>query len=151
MAGCRFFLERIIMAMRVLAYVLTFMLIAFSGSPGAQEPDSFREIKRLQNLLVIINSELKSNLDQIQIFQEALRGNNSVPLEAQQGRTPDLIMQNDVAAQQRLAIQRETALNARLEILLVQSAELDARKQPILERVRELSLAPLHAGGETRD
>jgi len=139
------------MAMRVLAYVLTFMLIAFSGSPGAQEPDSFREIKRLQNLLVIINSELKSNLDQIQIFQEALRGNNSVPLEAQQGRTPDLIMQNDVAAQQRLAIQRETALNARLEILLVQSAELDARKQPILERVRELSLAPLHAGGETRD
>lgn len=139
------------MAMRVLAHVLTFMLIAFSGSPGAQEPDSFREIKRLQNLLVIINSELKSNLDQIQIFQEALRGNTSVPLEAQQGRTPDLIMQNDVAAQQRLAIQRETALNARLEILLVQSAELDARKQPILERIRELSLAPLHASGETRD
>ena len=130
------------MAMRILACVATSILIVFSGSLYAQEPDGFPEIKRLQNLLSVVNSELKSDLDQILILQEAIRANASVPLDAQQGRSPDPIMLDDVAAEQRLAIQRETALNARLEALLVRSAELDARKQPILERIRELSLAP---------
>jgi hypothetical protein len=35
----------------------------------------------------------------------------------------------------------ETALNARLDALLARSVALDARKAPILERMREISLS----------
>lgn len=130
------------MITRILACVVSSMLIVISGSLCAQEADSLLEIKRLQNLLSVVNSELKSDLDQIPILQEAIRANNRVPLDAQQGRSPDPIMLDDVVAEQRIAIQRETVLNARLAALLARSAELDAGKLPILERIRELSLAP---------
>ncbi len=130
------------MATRILVCVVSAILIVISGSLCAQEADSILEIKRLQNLLSVVNAEFKSDLDQILILQKVIRDNSRVPLEAQQGRSPDPIMLDDVAAEQRLAIKRETALNARLEALLVRSGELDAIKLPILERIRELSLAP---------
>jgi hypothetical protein len=57
-----------------------------------------------------------------------------------QGRTPEPASYEAIAEEQRLAIQRETALNARLNALLSRSAALDARKLPILDRMRELSL-----------
>jgi hypothetical protein len=128
------------MSARILGCLATTILLVISGPSRAQDQQSFLELKKLQASLAVINSELRADLDQILILQEAIRANARMPLEAQ-GRSPDPVSYEDVAAAQRRAIQRETAINARLDVLLARSAELDARKQPLLDRVRELSVA----------
>lgn len=128
------------MSARIPAFLVTAILLVASGSSGAQDEQGLVELKKLQASLSVINSELRADLDQILILQEAIRANARMPLEAQ-GRSPDPVSYDDLAAAQRRAIQRETALNARLEVLLARSAELDARKQPLLDRIRELSAA----------
>jgi hypothetical protein len=128
------------MSARILACVASLIFIIFSGPLRAQDEQSLVELKKLQASLLVINSELRSDLDQILILQEAIRANARMPLEAQ-GRSPDPVSYEDMAAAQRRAIQRETAFNARLDVLLARSAELDARKQPLLDRIRELSVA----------
>jgi|PlaIllAssembly_1097288.scaffolds.fasta_scaffold368199_2 hypothetical protein len=127
------------MSIRFIAGLAAALTLLFSGSLLAQEQEGNSEIKQLQVLLTVINSELKSDLDQILVLQEAIKANARPPLEAQ-GRSPDPVSFDAVAAAQRLAIERETALNARIEALLARSAALDAKKQPILERMREISL-----------
>jgi len=127
--------------MRLVACLAALLSIVFSGSLFAQEQGSVLEITRLQVLLSVINLELKSDLDQMLVLQEAIRANARMPLEAQ-GRSPDAVSFDDVAAAQRRAIQRETAINARLDALLARSAALDAMKQPLLERIRELGVLP---------
>lgn len=129
------------MFIRNLAGLATSVVIGFSGPVAAQEQQTFTQIKTLQASLSVINSELRSDLDQILILQEAIKANARPPLEAEQGRSPDPISYEDVAAAQRRAIQRETAINVRLDELLARSAELDARKQPLLDQVRELGIA----------
>ena len=66
-------------------------------------------------------------LDRFLKLEEAIKVNARTPLEAQ-GRSPDPVLYDDVAAAQRRAIQRETAMNARLDALLARSVTLDARK-----------------------
>lgn len=105
----------------------------------AQEQDTSIEMKQLQVLLSVYNSELKSDLDQILVLQEALKA-NAWPLLASQGRAPEPASFEAVAEEKRLAIQRESALHARLNTLLARSAALDAKKLPLLERMREISL-----------
>jgi hypothetical protein len=129
------------MSFRLLACVTASIVIAFSGTVLAQEQDSVLEMKRIQVLLAVINAELKSDLDQVLLLQEAIRANAQPPLEAQ-GRSPDAVYYDDVAAAKRRAIQRETAINARLDAILARTADLEAKKQPLLERIRELSLIP---------
>ncbi len=85
-----------------------------------------------------MNGELKADLDQILLLQEALKANARASLEAQ-GRSPDALMVDDMAAAQRRAIQREAALSIRFDAILARSAALDAKKQPLLERLRELA------------
>jgi hypothetical protein len=127
------------MSIRSIAGLAAALTLLFPTSLLAQEQEGNSEIKQLQVLLTVINWELKSDLDQILVLQEAIKANARPPLEAQ-GRSPDPVSFDAVAAAQRLAIERETALNARIEALLARSAALDAKKQPILERMREISL-----------
>jgi vacuolar-type H+-ATPase subunit E/Vma4 len=129
------------MSLRRLAQASALVVIVFCGNAHAQESDSLTEINRIQSLLAVINSELKSDLDQILLLQEAIKANARAPLEVQ-GRTPDAVSYEEVAAGQRRAIQREAAINARLDTILSRSAALDAAKQILLERIRELSQAP---------
>lgn len=97
------------------------------------------EVKRIQALLSVINSELKADLDQILTLREALKANAWTSLEAR-GQSPDVAIVADVQAAQRRAIARESAISARLDAILARSAALDASKQPLLERIRELSI-----------
>ena len=92
-------------------------------------------------MVTVINLELKSDLDQVMMLQEAIKMNARVSLESQ-GRSPDALSYDDIAAVKRLAIQRETLINARLDAILLRSNELDVKKQLILDRVVEFSLAP---------
>lgn len=115
------------------------LLIVFSGSLCAQEQESVLELKRIQALLTVINTAQKFDLDQILLLQEAIRANARMPLEAQ-GRSPDAVYFDNVAEAQRLAIQRETAINQRLDAILARIAALDAKKQPLLDRIMELGI-----------
>jgi hypothetical protein len=116
-------------------------LVFFSTSVYAVEDENILEIKRLQAMVIVINLELKSDLDQVMLLQEALKMNSRMSLESQ-GRSPDALSYDDVAATKRLAIQRETSINARLDAILLRSSELDVKKQVLLDRVMELSLVP---------
>jgi hypothetical protein len=124
-----------------IAIIVVSLLIVFCSSSYALEDENILEMKRLQAMVTVINLELKSDLDQVVMLQEAIKVNARMSLMSQ-GRSPDAISFDEVAAAKRLAIQRETAINARLDAILLRSNELDAKKQVLLDRVLELSLAP---------
>ena len=138
---------------RQIAWLAPLFTLLISGSPLAQEePASSPEMRRLQSVLSVINAELKADLDQVLVLQEALKANARGSLQAQ-GRTPDAISFDEVAAEQRRAIQRELALNTRLDAILARSTILDSKKQSILERLIELGLTqqtPLETAAEAR-
>ncbi len=126
------------MPTRFLACLAVLAAALVAAPLQAQEADHLAEIKRLQAVLTVINSELKADFDQIFMLQEAIKANGRTSLKTQ-GRSPEPVSWEATAAEQRRAIQREEALNARLEALLARSASLDARKQPILDRLQALS------------
>ena len=127
------------MPKRQIVWLVPLFSLLIAGSPLAQEPATSPEMRRLQSVLSVINAELKADLDQVLVLQEALKANARGSLKAQ-GRTPDAISFDEVAAEQRRAIQREQALNARLDAMLARSITLDSKKQSILERLIELGL-----------
>jgi hypothetical protein len=130
------------MSLRIITRFATVVFVAlFSPSSHAEDQESIYEINRIQALLTVLNSELKADLDQILTLQEAIKVNARAPLEAQ-GRSPDAVSYEDVAAAQRRAIQREAVINARLDAILSRSATLDATKQMLLDRIRELGQTP---------
>jgi hypothetical protein len=53
-----------------------------------------------------------------------------------------MVIVDDLAIAQRLEIEREAGLNVRLEALFARNAALDATKQGILERVRNIGELP---------
>lgn len=137
------------MNMRTLLYLLLSMSLLLPGPLRAQENANVNEIRQLQASLAVINAELRADLEQVLMLQEAIRLNSRTTLE-EQGRSPDMVLYEDMAAAQRRAIQRETAINARLDELLARSADLDARKQALLERIRELTELPAEAATAPR-
>jgi hypothetical protein len=121
--------------------LITSFLACFFTSSYAAEDKKILEIKRLQAMLIVINDELKSNLDQVMMLQEAVKLNSRTPLELQSS-SPDVVSYDDVEASKRLAIQREASINARLDAILNRSKELDLKKQVLLDQVIELSKVP---------
>ena len=117
------------MTTRLFAYIAAFLCLAMSAPASAQEQNRVTEIRRLQTLLLVINSELKADLDQILVLQRAISGNAHVSLAAQ-GRSPDFVTVEDAVAAERRAVEREDSINARLDAILARSAMLDAQKQP---------------------
>ena len=117
------------------------ILVCFFTTSYAAEDKSIIEIKRLQAMVIVINAELKSDLDQVLMLQEAVKLNSRTPLELQSS-SPDVVSYDDVEASKRMAIQREASINLRLDAILTRSKELDLKKQVLLDRVIELSKAP---------
>ena len=129
------------MFIRFFACLAALLSIFYSGSLLAQDQGRFVEMRQIQLSLSIINSELKANLDQILMLEEAIKANDR-PSMVEQGRSTDPVMYDDMVAAQRRVIQRETVLNARLDALLARSAQLDVQKQPLLERIQEIAVIP---------
>ena len=138
--------ERFIMSKYIPTYFLASFLIIFSGSlfaqVPAQEQERIQEMSRIQNVLAVINAEIKSDLDQLLILQEALKSNSRISLEAQ-GRSPDVVNMSDLASAQRQAIERETSINSRIDAVLARTAELSLKKQSLLDQFMELSTVSL--------
>jgi hypothetical protein len=127
------------MLIRILAgFAGTFFLILCTHT-FAQSPDASAEMRRLQVLLAVINSEIRAGLDQVLALHEVIKSNARVSLNTLD-RSPDLVNFDERAAAQRLANLRDAALSRRLDAILERSAELDAEKQPLLERVRSLGV-----------
>ena len=139
-------LERLIMSKYIRSFFLATFLVIFSGSlfaqVPAQEQERIQEMNRIQNVLAVINAEIKSDLDQLLILQEALKSNSRMSLEAQ-GRSPDVVNMTDLATAQRQAIDREISINTRIDAVLARTAELSLKKQSLLEQFMELSTVPL--------
>lgn len=125
------------MATRLLVCLTALLFAVLPGTALAQDQASVLEMKRLEVLLSIINAELKSELEQILVLQEAMKANSRRLLEAQ-GLSPDPVLYEDQAAAQRQAIQREAAINAQFDAIVARSVALSAKKQLILDRIMEL-------------
>jgi predicted RNase H-like nuclease (RuvC/YqgF family) len=95
------------------------------------------ELKRLQTILNTLNQELQAEYQHIRSLQEALRSNAQFPLLSQ-GRSPDVVAYEEVAGQERTALRREAALNAQLDVVYARVKQIEADKQPILDRLRDL-------------
>jgi len=117
------------------------IFVVFSGSTFAENQSSELELKRLKAMISFINAEIRSDLDQILVLQEAMKANNQVSLE-EQGRSPDPIGYEDMAIAKRIAINRETVLNAEFSAVMAQTAALRAEKQTLVERVMVLGMTP---------
>ena len=115
------------------------LLIAFSGSLLAQGQEAALELQRLQLALSVINGEIKANLDEVMALQEA--GKASARTLGAQAQAPGQLF-DDVAAAQQRAIDDQVGFNARIDAILERNAALNAEKQPLLERVRELLQEP---------
>jgi hypothetical protein len=123
--------------LRPFAVVALALLPILSPPLLAQERDNLSEVKKLELLLSVINTEIKSELDQILLLQEAIRANNRISLE-ESGRSPDSVTVEEAVAAQRRAIQREATINARLDAILARNAELAAKKKQLIDRIEEL-------------
>ncbi len=129
------------MPIRLLAGLAATFLVALCPHSSAQSPDANAEMRRLQVLLAVINSEIRADLDQVMALHEVIKSNARVLATAQE-RSPDPVNFDERAASQRMANQRDAALSRRLDAILARSAELDAEKQPLLERIRSLGRVP---------
>lgn len=124
--------------------VLTQESVASQEAVHAQDQNTL-EMDRIQKVLTVINAEIKSDLDQLLALQEASKAGSRMTFlaQAEQGIASDPVNIVDVNAAQRKAVERSTAINARIDALLARIDELGAKKQQLLERFLELSVAPI--------
>ncbi|MBS1138388.1 MAG: hypothetical protein H6R11_2342 [Proteobacteria bacterium] len=126
------------MTMRLIL-MMVLLTLSFQRPVLAEEPEA--ELRRLQTILSTLNQELQAEYQHIRTLQEALRSNTVAPLLIQ-GRSPDVVAYEEVASQERTALRREAALNAQLEVVYARVKQIEADKQPILDRLRELIKTP---------
>lgn len=119
----------------IFAAILMTLLVVTSAL--AEDKTEMSELKRLQEWLNVLNQELKAELDQILVLQQAQRTNSQMPLELQ-NYASNLPLVTEVEAARRRAAEQDAELQARLASLLERTRGIDARKLPILERIYEL-------------
>jgi len=127
-------------------FILFSMALMLSGQVGAADFDA--ESKRLQNTLVTLNQELAATYSQFQMVLEARRA--SIQQEALEGPRPGLDYRNyeTIVAAQAEARERGQELTRQMDQLLAKVREIEAEKQPILQRVYELLRSSQSAASE---
>ena len=117
-------------------FVLFIVMLVFQVHVHAAETDT--ELKRLQSVLATLNQELEATYRQFQMVQEARRA--SVQQELYAAPRPGLDNRNydDIIAAQSEARERERALSMQMDQLLAKAREIEAQKQPTLQRIFEL-------------
>lgn len=116
--------------------VLCVVLLALAGHVGAADFDA--ELKRLQSVLATLNQELESTYGQFQMVQEAQRA--AIQQEYLAGPRPGFDNRNydDIINAQAEARDREQELTRQMDQLLDRARDIEAQKQPILQRLYEL-------------
>jgi hypothetical protein len=113
---------------------LTILLLLAGAAHGAGEEV---ELRRLQGVLNVINQEIQAAYQQYQVIAEARRNIYQLQILGDL-RTPDVQNFEAVQEQQREALRRDRELADQMSQILVRIRELEARKQPILERIYRL-------------
>jgi hypothetical protein len=132
--------------------ILTVLLLSLAAHTAAA--DSFdAELKRLQTILSIMNQELQAEYQQLRSIQETLRSNILTPPNLQSGYQGEVVRYEDYVAEQRNAARRDAALRSQLDTIHERVKQIEAEKQPILDRLKELVKAappppPPPAAGE---
>lgn len=117
-------------------FILFIMMLMLAGHISAADTDT--ELKRLQSALVTLNQELAATYSQFQMVLEARRA--SIQQEILEGPRPGLDIRNyeTIVAAQAEARERGQELTRQMDQLLARVREIEAEKQPILQRVYEL-------------
>lgn len=117
-------------------FILFIMMLMLAGHISAADTDT--ELKRLQSALVTLNQEMSATYSQFQMVLEARRA--SIQQEMLEGPRPGLDYRNyeAIVAAQNEARERGRELAGQMDQLLARVKEIEAEKQPILQRVYEL-------------
>jgi hypothetical protein len=110
------------------------MLFA-SASTTAQTRDPDLALKRIQTVLGVLNQELTATYEQIKTLRAARAANDCSSLNVQ-GRPPALTTEDEVAAAKSKAIAREQEIQTQMDAAFSHIKEIEAQKQPILQRLR---------------
>lgn len=117
-----------------LRWALAILLLLAGAAQGAGED---AELRRLQGILGVINQEIQAAYQQYQTIAEARR--NAFQLQLFRDlRTPDVQNFELVQEEQREAMRRDRELGEQMNQTLARIRELEARKQPILQRIYQL-------------
>lgn len=117
-------------------FILFTLMLMMVGKVGAVDFDA--ELKRLQSSLVTLNQELAATYDQFKMVLEVRR--DSIQQEILEGPRPGLDDRSyeTIVAAQAGARARGQELTRQMDQLLAKVREIEAEKQPILQRVYEL-------------
>lgn len=95
------------------------------------------EIRRLQGVLSVINQEIQAAYQQYQVIAEARRNIYQLQILGEL-RTPDIQNFEIAQEEQREILRRDREMADAMSQILVRIRELEARKQPILQRIYQL-------------
>lgn len=111
---------------------MLFLLVCAGSAHAAESP----ELPQLKLLLDVLNGEQQAVIEQMRMTQEIRRSNfpcggRSVP--------PGMVDYEEWADAQRSALQRENELRGRIDRLHSRWDDLEARKQPLLQRIYQFA------------
>lgn len=98
----------------------------------APSNDAEESMKRIKTVLAVLNQELTATYDQIEALKRALDAELSP-----RWRPPGIETMDELTEAKRKASERENEIRARIEQAFKRIKEIDAQKQPILERLQE--------------
>lgn len=122
------------MTSRILRHMLAVLLLLAGTAHGVGEE---AELKRLQSVLGVVNQEIQAAYQQYQTVLQ-LRSDTLKLLVYGAISIPDPVNFEAFKEEQRKLVRRDQELTNQLDQLLAQIRELEARKQPILQRIYQL-------------
>jgi chromosome segregation ATPase len=107
-----------------------------NAQPADHETSRDKELKRLQSILVTLNQELEATYHQFQMIQEARRGIVQSMFDPRPGLDPRSY--DEMVRDRERALAQEKELSDQMNRLLDKARTIEAKMNPILERVYQL-------------
>ena len=104
---------------------------------AANEED---EIRRLQGVLSVVNQEIQAGYQQYQMVLQLRRETIQILMFGAVA-IPDPVNFEAAREEQRKLVRRDDELRSQLDQILARIRELEARKQPLIDRLYELATA----------
>lgn len=123
--------------MRRLAWFLSLMLVSFTAAAAGDDA----ELQRLRNALSLLNQEQQAVYQQFQMVQELRRDNAQRFTGTLPPYSGDVPNYTEVVEAQKKQIRHGDDLAQRAEQLYEKYSEIEAKKQPIQQRIFEITLS----------
>lgn len=128
------------------AHLLLLLQFLLAGTAFAADEDV--EIRRLQGVLSVINQEIQAEFQQYQMVLQVRRETMQILMYGALA-VPDPVNFEAVKEEQRKLVRRDDELRGQLDQILAKIRELEARKQPLIDRLLELAAAARAAAPAT--